>query len=88
MFQFHLPRSKNPIGFRVVDRPLLLISSFNKLVPGATFRGRSKPPIGSVEFLSDPIVVLNLLGGRILTSTITYIYTTGGIITNLFVTCE
>jgi hypothetical protein len=32
------------------DRPLLLISSFNKLVPGANFRDRSKPPIGSVEF--------------------------------------
>jgi hypothetical protein len=28
------------VGF---DRPLLLISSFNKLVPGANFRGRSKP---------------------------------------------
>jgi hypothetical protein len=32
------------VGF---DRPLLLISSFNKLLPGANFRGRSKPPIGS-----------------------------------------
>jgi hypothetical protein len=32
------------------DRPLLLISSFNKLVPVPIFRGRSKPPIGSVEF--------------------------------------
>jgi hypothetical protein len=30
------------------DRPLLLISSFNKLVPGANFRGRSKPPTGSL----------------------------------------
>jgi len=35
------------VGF---DRPLLLISSFNKLVSGANFRGWSKPPIGSVEF--------------------------------------
>jgi hypothetical protein len=35
------------VGF---DRPLLLINSFNKLVPGANFRDRSKPPIGSVEF--------------------------------------
>jgi hypothetical protein len=35
------------VGF---DRPLLLISSFNKLVPGVNFKGRSKPPIGSVEF--------------------------------------
>jgi hypothetical protein len=26
-----------------LDRPLLLISSFNKLVPGANFRGPSKP---------------------------------------------
>ncbi len=38
------------------DRPLLLISSFNKLVTGANFRGRSKPPIGSAEFRhQDPI---------------------------------
>jgi hypothetical protein len=35
------------VGF---DRPLLLISSFNKLVPGANFRGRSKLPIGSIKF--------------------------------------
>jgi hypothetical protein len=34
-------------------RPLKLISSFNKLVLGANFRGRSKPPIGSVEFRQD-----------------------------------
>ncbi len=38
------------VGF---DRPLLLINSFNKLVPGANFRGRLKPPIGSVGFRSD-----------------------------------
>jgi hypothetical protein len=38
------------VGF---DRPLLLISSFNKLVPVANFRGRSKPPIVSVEFRQD-----------------------------------
>jgi len=41
------------VGF---DRPLLLISSFNKLVPGVNFKDRSKPPIGSVG--------LNLLGDR------------------------
>jgi hypothetical protein len=35
------------VGF---DRPLLLIGSFNKLLPGANFRGWSKPPIGSIEF--------------------------------------
>jgi hypothetical protein len=35
------------VGF---DRPRILIRSFNKLVLGANFRGRSKPPIGSVEF--------------------------------------
>ncbi len=35
------------VGF---DWPQLLISSFNKLVPGANFRGRSKSPIGSIEF--------------------------------------
>ncbi len=35
------------VGF---DRPLLPISSFNKLVPEANFGGRSKPPIGSLEF--------------------------------------
>jgi hypothetical protein len=32
-------RRKLPVGF---DRPLLLISSFNKLAPEANFRGRSK----------------------------------------------
>jgi hypothetical protein len=32
------------------DRPLLLINSFNKLVTGTNFRGRSKPPMGSFEF--------------------------------------
>jgi hypothetical protein len=51
----HDARSKNPIGIRRnlsvgFGRPLLLIRSFNKLVPGANFRDRSKPPIGSVEF--------------------------------------
>ncbi len=35
------------VGF---ERPPLLISSFNKLVPEANFRGRSKPTMGSVEF--------------------------------------
>jgi hypothetical protein len=42
-------RRKLSVGF---DRPLLnlLISSFNKLMPGANFRDRSKLPIGSVEF--------------------------------------
>jgi hypothetical protein len=45
--------SKNPIGFRFVDRPLLLIISFNKLVPGVNFRDWSKPLIGSVEFQQD-----------------------------------
>jgi len=35
------------VGF---DRPPLLISSFNKLVPGTNFRRRSKPSIGSVKF--------------------------------------
>jgi hypothetical protein len=35
------------VGF---DQLLLLISSFNELVPGANFRGRSKPSIGSLEF--------------------------------------
>jgi len=35
------------VGF---DRALLLISIFHKLVPRANFRGRSKPPTGSVEF--------------------------------------
>jgi hypothetical protein len=35
------------VGF---DRPLLRITSYKKLVSGANFRGRSKPPIGSVEF--------------------------------------
>jgi len=54
------------VGF---DRPLLLISSFNKLMPGPNFRGRSKLPIGSVEFRLDPIVGLNLLGRRASTDT-------------------
>ncbi len=35
------------VGF---GRPLLLINSFNKLVPGANFRGRSQPRIDSVDF--------------------------------------
>jgi hypothetical protein len=59
------------VGF---DRPLLLISSFNKLVPEVNFSDRSKPSIGStnriptgslwslVGFRSDPIVGLNLMG--------------------------
>jgi hypothetical protein len=36
------------VGF---DRPLLRISSFNKSVPGANFRGQSKPPIRRIPKL-------------------------------------
>jgi hypothetical protein len=38
------------VGF---NRTLLLISGLNELVPGAHFRGRSKPPIGSSD--KDPL---------------------------------
>ncbi len=46
--RFNQPTKSDGIGIRRnlsvgFDRPLLLISSFNKLVPSANFRDRSKP---------------------------------------------
>ncbi len=40
-------RQNLSVGF---GRPPLLINSFNKLLTGANFRGRSQPRIGSVDF--------------------------------------